>query len=86
MFCGFTCSIDAQGSSSFTKREEPIKMTTSIVIPCAPQHFGHIFGLLYQYEHQTCIPDQIVSFLSESECMSDEEFLFVENYNYGLSN
>ena len=57
-------------------------MTTSIVIPCVPQHFGHIFGLLYQYEHQTCIPDQIVISLSESECMSDEEFLFVENYHW----
>ena len=72
------------GAESFVKREYPIKMTTSIVVPCVQQHFQHIFGLLFHYQNQTCPPDQVVISLSQAERVPDEEILQVEDYPWSF--
>lgn len=79
VFNSSTLPIDGGSISSFTMREQPVEMTTSVVIPCAPQHFKHVLGLLHCYEHQTCPPDQVVISLSQIERANPEEIAQVEN-------
>lgn len=68
------------GIDGFPRRECPIKMTTSVVVPCVPKHFHHLYGLLYQYSQQTCPPDQIVVSLSQAQLVGDEEIDGVEQF------
>ena len=44
----------------------PDQLTTSLIIPCCPEHAQHLHELLKVYEHQTELPDEVVIALSSS--------------------
>ena len=72
--------FSVQGSAkTIVKREftEPLK--TSIIIPCAGAHFQHLNVLLQSYEHQTCLPDEVVISLSSTEELNISEIDTMEN-------
>ncbi len=42
------------------------QLTTSLIIPCCPEHAKHLHKLLKMYKHQTELPDEVVIALSSS--------------------
>lgn len=68
MFLLFSCRAFA----ALEPREEPLKMTTSVIIPCHYTHFPLIPNLLTSYENQSVLPDEIVISLSGCENISHD--------------
>lgn len=67
------------------RREQPVTMTTSVIIPCIASHFKYIDTLLYHYQYQTCPPDEVVISLSEIERLGQEEIDQIEDYPWPFS-
>lgn len=42
-------------------------LTTSVVIPCSGKHAHYLYALLELYERQTCLPDEVVISLSDTD-------------------
>jgi glycosyltransferase involved in cell wall biosynthesis len=61
------------------KRDTPVPLTTSLIVPCIPKHFQYIPELLEQYAKQTVPPDEIVISLSEAASMASGEIDAVKN-------
>lgn len=68
------------GGESLDKREHPIQVTTSVIIPCVAKHFPYIFTLLLHYQEQTYPPEQIVISVSEIEQIHEGELILIEDY------
>lgn len=69
IFCVFLL-LSTSSFAGLELRLTPLKMTTSIIIPCHYAHFEHIEELLEHYKHQSVIPDEVVISLSGSAHLS----------------
>lgn len=69
----------AQGFG-LTKREIPESLTVSVIIPCSGYHFQHLNTLLDIYQHQTCLPDEVVISLSSMEELDPLEIDALETH------
>ena len=67
-------------SMQVPKREEPLELKTSIIIPCTANHFQHIGLLLEKYAQQTHLPDEVVISLSQVEWLLEETISAVETF------
>lgn len=65
-------------SVNVPKREEPLELKTSVIIPCTANHFQHIGLLLERYAEQTQVPDEVVISLSQVELLAEEVVAAVE--------
>ncbi|MBM3193646.1 MAG: glycosyltransferase family 2 protein [Chlamydiae bacterium] len=65
---------------------QPKRLSTSVIIPCAPSHFIHILNLLEHYNSQTVCPDEIIISLSECGkfCAPDMEEIENRSWNFAL--
>ena len=68
------------GGQSLERRDYPIVMTASVIIPCVAKHFPYIFTLLQHFQEQTSPPEEIVISVSEIGQISEDELLRVEEY------
>jgi len=67
---------------ALTKREEPLPMKTSIIIPCHFKHAPLLPILLDEYARQTVLPDEIVISLSETSLVSPEIIFHLQNHEW----
>ena len=66
-------------------REQPLNMTTSVIIPCHYTHFPLIQKLLTTYENQSVLPDEIVISLSGCQNISPDTVQQVENQPWSFN-
>ncbi len=67
------------------KRETPLHLKTSVIIPCASSHFPLLEGLLTSYAKQTRLPDEIVISLSEAESVGQLSIAALEQKSWGFA-
>ena len=59
-------------------------MTTSVIIPCTSCHFKHLFELLQCYQNQTCLPNEVVISLSETQLLHDGQIDDLEQFPWSF--
>jgi|GEM_PF-1087471 hypothetical protein len=59
------------GEERIAKRDSPIMLKTSVIIPCVAFHFCHLESLLQCYAMQTYAPDEVVIFLSDIKSLDN---------------
>ena len=64
-FLFFFCAL-FQAAFAIERRDEPLNMKMSVIVPCHADHFHFLQNLLTEFEHQTVFPDEIVISVSEA--------------------
>lgn len=64
------------------KREMPVSMKVSVIIPCYSKHFRHLAPLLRAYRMQSVTPDEIVISLSSIGEINPAEIGLLERQSY----
>lgn len=67
------------------KREMPLYLKTSVIIPCASSHFPLLEGLLISYAKQTRLPDEIVISLSAADSIGRIGIAALEQKSWGFA-
>lgn len=75
-------SLSAQ---SLVKRPSPSPMKTTVIIPCHFKHFIYVYDLLNHIQNQSCIPDEVVISLSESQKVSQDMVKTILNTSWSFS-
>lgn len=60
------------------ERPQRVHLTTTVIIPCTPKHFVHIYPLLEHYANQTTLPDEVVISLSYAHQANPWELMRVK--------
>lgn len=77
----FICLITSS-LAFLPERGQSISLTTSIIIPCAAQHFSHLKPLLEQLARQTILPEEVVVSLSQTEKLENTAINAIEYGNW----
>ncbi len=72
-----SCSL-AEKLLPLQARPQRVHLTTTVIIPCTPKHFVHIYPLLEHYANQTTLPDEVVISLSYAHQANPWELMRVK--------
>lgn len=64
------------------KRDKPIDLSISYIIPCHYRHFSFLEDLLTTLADQTVLPDEVIVSVSECDNIENLEFEKIENFTW----